>query len=282
MKILKKIIISLTIAISFFAMNNNITFAENIKWFNDIKNVNNEEKTLKDTIESTWWKIIDWVRYIFSAVLITLIIYSWVRMVMSMWTDDDSLSKAKRSFRYALIWIIFINFPKFIYDQIATNRWDWNFVNLSGFSIILQNILTALEILILWVSIFILVLEWIKLITWARNNDNAFDKSKWKIKWVVLALIFLWFIELWKSFLWSWSIDELSTNIFSQVANLALYISAPIALFFLTLAWYYYIFSNWDEGKTKKWKNIIINTSVWVVILLCLYVLLNDISLLKF
>ena len=239
MKILKKIIISLTIAISFFAMNNNISFAENIKWFNDIKNVNNEEKTLKDTIESTWWKIIDWVRYIFSAVLITLIIYSWVRMVMSMWTDDDSLSKAKRSFRYALIWI-------------------------------------------LWVSIFILVLEWIKLITWARNNDNAFDKSKWKIKWVVLALIFLWFIELWKSFLWSWSIDELSTNIFSQVANLALYISAPIALFFLTLAWYYYIFSNWDEGKTKKWKNIIINTSVWVVILLCLYVLLNDISLLKF
>lgn len=282
MKILKKIIISLTIAISFFAINNNITFAENIKWFNDIKNVNNEEKTLKDTIESTWWKIIDWVRYIFSAVLITLIIYSWVRMVMSMWTDDDSLSKAKRSFWYALIWIIFINFPKFIYDQITTNRWDWNFVNLSGFSIILQNILTALEILILWISIFILVLEWIKLIAWARNNDNAFDKSKWKIKWVVLALIFLWFIELWKSFLWSWSIDELSTNIFSQVANLALYISAPIALFFLTLAWYYYIFSNWDEGKTKKWKNIIINTSVWVIILLCLYVLLNDISLLKF
>lgn len=269
----------------------NISYSNNsrINEFNNISESSKEfkeltkEKELWKATENIWFKIIDWIRYIFTWVLIILIIYAWIQMILSQWTDDDQLSKAKRSIWYAIVWMIFINFPMEIYKWLVSDRGWWiiTIVNIDIFKNIVKNILTAIEIVIAWIAIFILVYEWIKLIVNSRKEEEAIKNAKQKIIRIIIALISIWFIEIWILFLKTWDIEN-STSIFQSIANLALYAAWPIAIFFIALAWYYYIFSNWDDEKVKKWKNIIINTSIWIIILLCIYVLLNDISLLNF
>jgi hypothetical protein len=41
-------------------------------------------------------------------------------------------------------------------------------------------------------------------------------------------------------------------SLITRLINLALFFAAPTALFFLTLAGYYYITSNGDEERAKK------------------------------
>lgn len=281
MNFLKKIIIWIFLFFSIFSLQT--ANWESIDWLNNVRNTQIiiKDENIWETAKKTWYNIINWFRVVFSGILILFIVYAWIQMVMSMWTDDDSLSKAKRSLWYAIIWIIFINFPIDIYESIYWKSSSNLFINSNVFPKLLNNILTAMEILIWWIVIFILVLEWIKLIVKSREEEESFKNAKSKIRWVIIWLVFLWFIRVWKNFLISWSINE-AWNIFNALANLALYIAWPTAIFFLCLAWYYYIFSNWDEDKAKKWKTIVINTSIWVILILCIYILLIDISLLKF
>ena len=286
MKILKKIIILAIIfswIFSFWAAN-----AWTIEWLNSAwlgnKALSNY-KDLENASQDVWFKVINWFRWVFSGILLILIIYAWAQMVMSTWTDDDQLSKAKRTIWYSIIWLIFINFPLEIYRAI---KYEWTsgtgnlFIYEELFRKVLTNILRAIQILLAAIAVFVLVYEWIKVITNSKDSE-ALKQAKDRIVWVIIWLIFIWFIQLWIEFLkWeAWSL-WIATNIFSAIAKLALYFAWPIALFFLTLAWYYYIFSNWNQDRMYKWKNIIINTWSWVSSLMCVYVLLNDISSLTF
>jgi hypothetical protein len=91
--------------------------------------------------------------------------------------------------------------------------------------------------------------------------------------------MFVWFIETWKNFVYTWNMS-VWTNIFKTIIELILFFAWPVAIFFLTLAWYYYITSNWDEDKVKKAKSIIINTVIATIILLVWYSILLDLKLL--
>lgn len=282
MKLLKKIIfwLSIILWIIFFW---DVAFWASIEWLNNVKwwvKVLKDWTDMATVWETVWFSFLNWFRIFFSGILVIFIIYAWIQMIMSMWTDDDSLSKAKRSLWYAIIWMIFINFPAEIYGYINGKSSNL-FLSLETFSRwFLKNLLLWLEILIWWIAVFILVYEWISLILKSKDSD-ALSKAKTRILWVIIWLIFLAFIELWRQFLQSWDI-KIASGIFSSFANLVLYIAWPVALFFISLAWYYYIFSGWDEDKAKKWKHIIINTCIWIVLILCIYILLNDINLLKF
>lgn len=281
----KKIIKILCLVLLSFSLFSNFTFA-GIEWLDDALNWKwdtlTSETNLWEAVKDVWFSAIDIVRYVFSGVLLIFIVYAWAQMIMSMWTNEDDLSKAKRTLRYSIIWIAFLNFPIAIYNWLS-GAWfssSYLFVAESNFKEIVNQIAFFLEILVWAVAIFIVVLTWIQLIT-SRWREEKITEAKNKITWVIIALIFIWFIEIWKSFIFSWNM-ETWTKIFSTMANLALYLAWPVALFFLTLAWYYYIIAAWDEEKTKKWKAIVINTLIAVAILLCSYVLLNDISTLDF
>ena len=290
MKIINKIIILSVITFWIFSITSTEVLASKygdtgkVEWLNSIwwkyQKLTNE-KDFWEAATDVWYKILNWARLVFSGILIILIIYAWAQMVMSTGTDDDQLWKSRRAILYSIVGLIFINFPLEIYQSLyAENKGSNLFIYQEWFKLLLWRILTAIEILIWWLAVFLIVLEWIKLIAngW---DEESFTKARKRLVWVVWALIFLWFIHLWILFLESWDLNK-STGLFQAVWNLALYIAWPIALFFLCLAGYYYIFSNWDEDKVKKWKNIIINTCIWVIILICVYVLLNDLSLLKF
>lgn len=296
MKITQKIILILISIFSIFIINN--TYASSIEWLNQIKNVksisiNWTSTDISDTINNVTLNILSKIKYVFSWILLIYLVYAGAQMIMSMWTDDDSLSSAKKSLWYAAIGLFFINMPWTIYnavkwDKTTINWWIWNswsneiwssttnlFINTDVFAITLNNtVVKFLEIILVWISIMIIIIAWLKIIT-SRWREEQVTEAKNKIVWSVIWLIFIGFIEAWQKFAYGWNIN-VWTDIFKTLANLALFLAWPIAIFFLTLAGYYYITSSWDEERAKKWKNIVMNTVLATAILLVSYVFLYD------
>ena len=137
-----------------------------------------------------------------------------------------------------------------------------------------ENIVWFLKVIVFWIAVFMFVYEWIKIMT-ARWNEEQVTEAKNKIFYSVLALIFLSIIETWKRLAYSGNIPD-GIGLISSLVNLALFFAAPTALFFLTLAGYYYITSNGDEERAKKWKTIIINIILAIIILIACYTFLLD------
>lgn len=300
MKNYQKIIFIIILIISIFWIND--ISASNIQWLWFIDNETQKSSiniswtdgnSIWKTVESVWFRILTIVKYIFSWVLLVFLVFAWAQMIMSMWTDDDSLSKAKKTIWYSMIWLVFINMPWTIANVIKWWRvnvdwWigsSWSnelnsttrnlFINTEQFTIFLNDyIIRFIQITLVAVAIMVIILAWIKIMT-SRWREEKITEAKNKIIWSVVWLIFIWFIEAWLTFVYWWNISNWK-DIFKTIANLLLFLAPPIAIFFLTLAWYYYITSNWDEEKMKKWKSIVVNTMLWTVILLISYIFLND------
>lgn len=296
MNIIKKI--TILIILSLAIIGSNKVIASNIEWLENITNKNSIELSwtsndISDSVSNISFNILNKIKYIFSWILLIFIVYAWAQMVMSMWTDDEALSKSKRSLWYAWIWLFFINMPWTIYNAVKWDKtniswWIWSswsneinstttnlFINTDIFSLTLNNtVIKFLEIIIVWIAIIIIIVSWLKMIMSRWREENV-SEAKNKIIWAIIWLIFVGFIEAWQKFAYSWKINDWK-NIFETIANLALFLAWPIAIFFLTLAWYYYITSAWDEERAKKWKTIIINTVLATAILLVSYVFLYD------
>lgn len=294
MKTIIKIILIISLLIPIFCIEN--SFAENIEWLSKIDNsidITWTSNDISDTINNVWLNVLSKIKYVFSWVLIIFLVYAWAQMIISMWTDEESLTSSKKSFLYSLIWLVFINIPWVLYSSFKWNTtnvnwWIWSswnndivsntknlFINIDVLEIALNDhIIKFLEIILIAIAILVIIISWIKMILSAWKEDNI-KEGKNKIIWSIVWLIFVWFIEAWQKFAYTGNISDW-TDIFKTIANLILFFAWPIAIFFLTLAWYYYITSNWDEEKAKKWKNIVINTILATAILLCSYIFLND------
>lgn len=300
MKNYQKIIFIIILIISIFWIND--ISASNIQWLWFIDNETQKSSiniswtdgnSIWKTVESVWFRILTIVKYIFSWVLLVFLVFAWAQMIMSMWTNDDSLSKAKKTIWYSMIWLVFINMPWTIANiikwwRVNVDWWigsSWSnelnsttrnlFINTEQFTIFLNDyIIRFIQITLVAVAIMVIILAWIKIMT-SRWREEKITEAKNKIIWSVVWLIFIWFIEAWLTFVYWWNISNWK-DIFKTIANLLLFLAPPIAIFFLTLAWYYYITSNWDEEKMKKWKSIVVNTMLWTVILLISYIFLND------
>lgn len=111
----------------------------------------------------------------------------------------------------------------------------------------------------------------------SRGRDEKLKEAKTKVIYTILALIFVGIIEAWKQVAFGGSISE-GVNLFESLAELALFFAAPVAIFFLTLAGYYFITSNGDEERVKKAKNIILNTFFATLILLAAYTFLLELG----
>jgi hypothetical protein len=303
MKILIKIITILVLAFCLYLSTNAwidlIDPSDEIKNNSlDFGNSSTQGNTIKD-IENVWFSILTTIKVIFQWVLLIYIVYIGAMMVMSMWKNEEDLTKAKTSLWYSLIWLIFINIPWSIYAAFNKERYwtiDWSswysswlktpgehdsniFINAFNFwETINWDIIWFLEVIIISIAIFMFIYTWIRVIS-SRWNDEEITNAKSRIVWWSMALISVWFIEAFKNFIFGWKIEDW-TNIFATLSNLLLFFAWPIAIFFLSLAAYYFITSNGDEEKTKKAKNIITNTVIATIILLASYSFLLDLSVL--
>jgi len=253
--------------------------------------------TFVENIETTWMSLLTTVKVIFEWVLIIYIVYIWVQMIISMWSDEDELSKSKRSIRYSLVWLIFINIPWTIYNWFIHNNWwvidwrvwynswvstpwnhSWNILidTFNFWQTLNWDIIWFIEVAISAFAILMIIISWVQIIL-SRWEEESLKKNKDKIIWSLAGLIFIWFIEAWKEVIFTWDIDDW-WNLFEAMSNLALFFVWPVAIAFLTLAAYYYITANWDEEKAKKAKNIVINTLIATVLLLASYTFLLDLA----
>ena len=276
-----------------FAWNIANLTSTNSELTNSSITISETNSDISDSINNVWLNILSKIKYIFSWVLLIFIVYSWAQMVMSLWTNEDDLSNSKRSIWYSMIWLVFINMPWTLYsalkwDKTSVSWWIWNswsneisstnknlFINIDTFQITLNDyIIKFIEVMMSSMAVLIIIIAWIKIIT-ARGKEDQVKEAKNKIVWSIVWLIFIWLTEAWQNFAYSWNISDW-TDIFKTIANLALFMAWPVAVFFLTLAWYYYITSNGDDEKAKKWKLIIVNTVLATAILLCSFIFLND------
>lgn len=256
-----------------------------------------ENEDLATNIEENWINILKAIKWVVWWVLIIFMVYIWVMMIMSMWSDEEQLSSAKRQLRYTLIAFLFINIPWALFtsfhkessstttvDQRMSNstftsdaQWANILINEDVFVYTInENIILFMKVLIWFIAISVIIFAWLKILT-ARWREEQVTEAKWKIIYSIAWLVFIWIAEVWKNIAFSWNIDDWK-NLFEQLWNLALYFAWPVWIFFLILAWYYLITSNWDEEKIKKAKNIVINTVIATIILLASYTFLLDLA----
>ena len=306
MKNFIKILLIILISINLFSIYSVYAWAvdlESIQWLDNItkqslnwlSDTSTWNWTVTDNIEDLWFSILTIIKYLISWILIIFIVFIWIQMIMSMWSDEEKLSSAKQQLRYTLMWLLFINIPWTFYNTFVSNKWQidwtinwtwstsqavWNesvFINIDAFNQTINWwIVNFLEVMIFTIAVFVIVLSGLKIMT-SRWKEEDLSEAKNKILWSLVWLVFIWFIESWQALVFNWKIADWTT-IFSTIENLVLFLAWPVAIFFLTLAWYYYITANGDDEKIKKAKNIIINTVIATAILMASHLFLADLS----
>lgn len=300
MKNLLKITIFLILSFLAFWINgvnawsiplDSVNWSENIKSHSIVNIANTDTWDISNDAKILWFKVLTIIKYIVSALLVILLVYAGIQMIMSMWSDEDKLSNAKRQLRYTLLWLVFINIPWSLY-RIFEKSWsstidwgiNWTWSSESDISVLINTDLFS-ETINWWVvvfiqagmsaiAIFIIIIQGINILT-SRWREEQITEAKNKITWSLIWLVFVWFIEAWKRVVYSGNISDWA-DLFNTMENLVLFFAWPIAIVFLTLAWYYYITANGEEDRIKKAKSIVINTVIATVILLASHALLKD------
>lgn len=274
--------------------------AINIQWTDEIADVSLNLGTSGNAIEDisdTWFSILRTVKVITMWLFVIFLVYIGAQMIMSMGSNEEELSSAKRQIWYALIALVFINIPGTLYEafykddsttignRVSTGNFEDlptesggnMFVDMFVFGHTLNSqIVMFLEIIVFMIAIFMITLSGLQLIL-SHGKEDSMKKAKQKVMYTVIALIFVWIIEAWKRLAFGGEVKD-GINLFQSVANLVLFFAVPIAVFFLTLAGYYYITANGDEERVKRAKNIVINTLLASLILLISWTFLSDLA----
>lgn len=249
-----------------------------------------------DAINQTWEKILISIKTIVWGLLVIFIVYAGAQMVMSMGTDEEQLSSAKRQIRYSVIAFVFINIPGAIYQsfnsrsQEDVTSWVWYnswfstpssgesgniFINsYSLWNTLNGDIIGFIQIILSAIAVAVILLASVKILA-SRGKEEDITESKNKIIWSIIWLLLVGFIESWKYFVYKWDIDD-GSSLFEAMINLVTFFAGPVAIAFITYAGYLFITANGEEDKISKAKNIIINVLLATVILLAGYTFLLD------
>ena len=247
-----------------------------------------------DKLQMGGLKALHSVKVLVSFLAVIFIVYSGTMLVVAM-GDEKAIGTQKKQLMYSLVAFLFVNIPGDIYalfarkqvssvtqnlagsytnsvtsgSNIFVNFFEWN-------STVENGILSFVRIGIIGAAVFMFTLAAFELIT-SGGAEDKIKRSKGRILYWVLGLIFLAVIQAWVQVIYSGDIGR-GQGIFSQLSNMALFFAGPTAIFFLLLGGYYYVTSAGDEEKAKKGKAIVINTFIAVIILLASYAFLKDLA----
>jgi hypothetical protein len=171
------------------------TFAAAVDlWSNNIQNIwDITDKTLK--FDATWWpvttinnaskSVLSTIKTILAGLMVIYIVYAGIQMVMSMWTDEEQLSSAKRQLWYTVVAFVFINIPWALFNAFnstasttidtRTNYSSWfktpgneSNIFMDAFSLgrtLNTDIIGFIEIIISALAIIIIIIAWINMMT---------------------------------------------------------------------------------------------------------------------
>lgn len=259
-------------------------------------NVNTNNADPISVIERSAESILITIKTVVWGLLVIYMVYAGIQMVISMWTDEEQLSSAKRQLWYVVVAFVFINIPGAIFDTFNSQStttidarpgyswWfntpstgdSWNiFVNMfSLWNTLSGDIIGFIQILISVIAVSVILLAAIKMLT-SRAQEDQVSESKNKIIWSVISLLLVGFIESWKYVIYKGEVDD-GSNFFETIVNLWTFFAWPIAIAFLTYAGYLFITANGEEDRVNKAKSIVINVLLATVILLATYTFLLD------
>lgn len=248
--------------------------------------------TMEEQLNKTSFNILKTLKVAIGALLVIYLVYSWVMMIMAMGEKEDDIKSAKNNIWYAAVGLLFINIPGTLYEALTGKRtgdditsalgdqktiYERNiFMNSQAFGDALGMIVSFLQVAVVVFAVFIFILQWIKLINSKWDEDVA-KEAKSKILYSLMGLVFLGIMEVWRSVVFTSNMTK-GKELFQNLANLALFFAGPVAIFFLALAWYYYITSAGDDDKIKKAKSIVFNTVIATLLLLGMYTFLLDLK----
>ncbi len=300
-KIFWKLIVILIIVTSFLQLNVNAWFVE---FWSTLENI--EEQSIKSTsswsfnseIKTVW----DWFFWILKSIanwlLVLFIVYAWVMMAMSMWENEDDIKKWKKSLVYAFMWLALVNIPwvilsaltwKTVSDDVTSAPWKVAnnsyirsiFVNTDVFGDVVWWALDFMQVIVVSVAIIMIIYQWFHLVMSFWKSDSLKEPIN-KINYSIMALVFIWIMNIWKSVMFKWDFATTWASLVSSLANLALYFTVPTWVVFISYAWYLYITAGGKDDNIKKAKSIFVNTFIGVILLLWIYYFLNDLSKLSF
>lgn len=253
--------------------------------------------TLSQDVETYKSSFLAFVKTIASWLLVLYVVFSWAMMALSMWEKEDEIKKSKKSISFALIWIMLVNIPQAIFDSFEkswTGSVTWSvgktnlenlriniFVNKDVFGWFIGWIIDFMQIIVLALAVLMILYNGAKLIISMWKNE-VLTEAKNKIAYSVIALIFLWVMNYWKSVIFTWDVQWTWVSLVTTLANLALYFTAPVWIAFVSYAGFLYITANGSDDKVKKAKSIFVNAFIWVILLLGMYYFLSDLANLKF
>lgn len=300
-KMFWKIILLILFIFSFWYSFTNAWFVEFWSTLTDVQKQSIKTSTswgFNSEIKSVWDSAFKIMKSIANGLLVLFIVYAWVMMAMSMWESDDDIKKWKKSLVYAFMWLALVNIPwvilsaltwKTISDDVTSAPWQVSnnsyirsiFVNTSVFWDFIWWAIDFLQIIVVSIAVFMIIYEWFKLVMSFWKSDSLKEPIN-KINYSIMALIFIWVMNIWRSVMFTWDFTTTWASLVSSLANLALYFAVPTWVVFISWAWYLYITAGGKDDNIKKAKSIFVNTFIWVILLLWIYYFLNDLSKLSF
>ncbi len=219
-----------------------------------------------------------------------LIYLIMIGVYMILGSDNEETVKTQRKqIVYALIGFIFLNIPGFVYTIFMHDSWGtfetatdptltsggsvlWN----TQFDGILGEIIAFLRVFAFGVAVTMFTWGLFNLIM-SAGDDEKKKKAKNRIVYGIIGLIFLGFVEMWGLLIAMGNFSKI-IPVGNTLFSLVMYFSAPIAIFMLMWWAYYFITSAGDEERMKKWKSIVINTGIALIILLSALSFITDLS----
>jgi hypothetical protein len=258
------------------------------------------------TVQQTSWNAVEVSRsFAFKILGLLKILISWVALIyivligvyMVVFSENEERVKMQRKqFIYTLIGFLFLNIPWVVYTAInpedkrgwsigSTCNWSdticgsvfWDAYGFEGF---LGNLIAFFRVFLFGVAILTFT-WWIFQLIIAWWDDEKQKAAKGRITYGILWLIFMGFVEWWGKIISWWDFAIYIPYIGNKLFGIAIFLAAPIAIFFLIWWAYQFITSAGDEEKLKKGKSIVINTFIATLILLAAMSFLTDLITFK-
>ncbi len=226
---------------------------------------------------------------------IALVYLVMIGVYMVIGSDSEETIKTQRKqITYALIGFLFLNIPSFVYtiffpenvsgsiDGITnwSSVYGWFFWDAAWFEGIVWNIIAFLKVFIFGAAVTMFT-WWLFNLILSGGDDEKKKKATNRIIYWVLGLIFVGFVDLWWNLVAEGDFTNYIPSIARSLFKLALFFAAPVVIFMLFYGAYYYITSAGDDDRMKKWKSIVINTGIAVIILIAALSFLTDLITFK-
>lgn len=245
------------------------------------------------TLEGTkdfWFRILWVARIAISGLALIYLVMIGVYMILAS-DNEENIKKQRKQIMYIIIGFLFLNVPSMVYNIFLPDSWgnlawnpDWNntnggsiFWNTAGFTDNFGNIIAFLRVFAFGAAVTMFTWGLFNLLV-SGGDDEKRKMAKNRIIYGLLGLIFMGFVGLWWELVAGGDFNRVIPSVSGNIFSLVMYFVAPISIFML-IYWAYYFITSWgDEERMKKWKSILINTGIAIIILLSALSFMTDLT----